>query len=354
MCEEGALLLRCLLISLAAVLPATAAVAIEFETVRHTLRAAAYDLIERDGSVVIEIAGGPVYRVGLADGRLSFEPDIPDISHTKPADALPDTEISRGSGSIRSAWLASPTERYGHGVLGDAIEAGAVIAKLADGSMARFDLGADAVFEDRMVRIVDMDGDGSDELLVVKSFLSAGAAMTLLAVKDGELVIAAEAPAIGMANRWLNPIGVADFDGDGRFEAAAVITPHIGGTLKLYERRGGNLVEDHAQFGFSNHAMGSRVLALAAIVDVNGDRVPDIVVPDAGRRNLLVVTFAQGTYRELARWPIAGRLAKGVVAADLDGDGDDEIVYGDGERRLNVGRLEEFPIFPRSVRIRVI
>jgi len=336
LCEEDALLTRCLLISLAAVLTATAAVAVEIETVSHTLRAAAYDLVERDGSVVVETAGGPVYRVGLSDSRLSFEPDIPDISHTKPTDALPDTEISRGPGSIRSAWLAAPTNRYDHGVLGDAIEAGAVVAQLADGSMARFDLGEDAVFEDRMARIVDMDGDGIDELLVVKSFLSHGAALTLLAEKDGELVIAAEAPAIGMANRWLNPVGVADFDGDGRFEAAAVITPHIGGTLKLYERRGGNLVEDHAQFGFSNHAMGSRVLALAAILDVNGDRVPDIVVPDAGRRNLLVVTFAQGTYRELARWPIAGRLATGVVAADLDGDGDDEIVYGDGERRLNV------------------
>lgn len=334
--EEGALLLRCLPICLAAVLSATAAMAVEFETVRHTLRAATYNLVDRDGSVIVEIGGGPAYRVTLANGRLSFEPDIPDIRHTKSADALPDTEISRGSGSIRSAWLAVPTVRYGHGVLGDAIEAGAVVAQLADGSTARFDLGADAVFEDRKARIVDMDGDGADELLVVKSYLSAGAALTLLAEKDGELVIAAEAPAIGMAHRWLNPIGVADFDGDGRFEAAAVVTPHIGGTLKLYERRGGTLVDDHAQFGFSNHAMGSRVLALAAVSDVNGDQVPDIVVPDAGHRNLLAVTFAQGTYRELARWPIMGPLTTVVVAADLDGDGDEEIVYGDGDRRLNV------------------
>lgn len=330
------MILRSLLMSIAVVLSATSAKAVEIETVRHTMRAAAYDLVYRDGSVFVEIEGGPAYRLAMKDGRLSFEPGYPNSDRPAPAGALPDTEISRGSGSVRSAWLAAPTDLYGHGVLGDAIEAGAVVAMLADGSTARYDLGDDAVFEDRMARIVDMDGDGRDELLVVKSFLSAGAALTLLSVNGSELVAAAEAPAIGMANRWLNPVGVADFDGDGQAEAAAVITPHIGGTLQLYERRGRKLVEDHAQFGFSNHAMGSRELALAAVSDVNGDQVPDIVVPDAGRRNLLAVTFAQGTYRELARWPIAGRLATAVLAADLDGDGDGEIVYGDGERRLNV------------------
>lgn len=327
---------RSLLVFLVAALSTVPAVAVEIETVRHTLRAAAYDLVERDGAVFVEIAGGPAYRVLLANGRLSFEPGIPGSGRSKAADALPDTEITRGSGTIRSAWLAAPTERYDHGVLGDAIEAGAVVATLADGTTARYELGKDAVFEDRMARIVDMDGDGGDELLVVKATLSAGAALALLSMKGGELVIVAEAPAIGMAHRWLNPIGVADFDGDGRFEAAAVITPHIGGTLKLYEWRAGDLIEDHAQFGFSNHAMGSRELGLAAVTDVNGDKAPDIVVPNAGRRNLLAVTFARGTYRELVRWPIVGRLATAVLAADLDGDGDDEIVYGDGDRRLNV------------------
>lgn len=328
--------LRSLLTFLGAALSAAPALAVEIETMRHTLRAAAYDLVERDDAVFVEIASGPAYRVLLANGRLSFEPGTPDSGQSGAADALPDTEITRGPGMIRSAWLAAPTERYDHGVLGDAIEAGAVVAKLTDGTTARYDLGDDAVFEDRVARIVDMDGDGSDEILVVKSSLSVGAALALLAVRGGELVPVAEAPAIGMANRWLNPVGVADFDGDGQLEAAAVITPHIGGTLKLYEWRADKLIEDHAQFGFSNHAMGSRELGLAAVTDVNGDNVVDIVIPDAGRQNLSAVTFARGNFRELVQWPLVGRLTTAVLAADLDGDGDDEIIYGDADRSLNV------------------
>ena len=39
--------------------------------------------------------------------------------------------------------------------------------------------------------------------------------------------------------RWLNPVGVPDLDGEERAEIAAVITPHIGGTLKVYRRTTG-------------------------------------------------------------------------------------------------------------------
>ena len=50
-----------------------------------------------------------------------------------------------------------------------------------------------------------------------------------------ELKVIAESDPIGLSHRWLNPVGAADFDGDGKMEIAVVITPHIGGTLKLYE-----------------------------------------------------------------------------------------------------------------------
>ncbi|MEK9900686.1 MAG: hypothetical protein VW516_08060, partial [Rhodospirillaceae bacterium] len=52
--------------------------------------------------------------------------------------------------------------------------------------------------------------------------------------------------------------GAADFDGDGHPEIAFVETPHIGGTLRLYEYRDRKLHEDHVARGFSNYAVGSR------------------------------------------------------------------------------------------------
>ncbi len=47
---------------------------------------------------------------------------------------LPDGGVARfKSGSIRAAWYSSPTGRYDHGVLGDAIEGGGLTVRLADG-----------------------------------------------------------------------------------------------------------------------------------------------------------------------------------------------------------------------------
>ena len=98
--------------------------------------------------------------------------------------------------------------------------------------------------------------------------------------RDGVTFIS-QVPAIGRANRWLNPVGAGDFDGDGVVEIAYVEMPHIGGALRLFEYRDCRLHEDHAAPGFSNHAIGSRVQDQSTIHDWTGDGVPDMAVPDA-------------------------------------------------------------------------
>jgi hypothetical protein len=118
----------------------------------------------------------------------------------------------------------------------------------------------------------------------------------------------AEAPAIGSSHRWLNPVGVADFDGDGTPEAAAVITPHIGGILKLYSVAGDKLVEEESVRGFSNHFIGSRELGLSAVLDANDDNVPDIVLPTSNRRGIRIVTFAGQQFSEIVTLPLSRRV----------------------------------------------
>ena len=105
-------------------------------------------------------------------------------------------------------------------------------------------LGPNSVFVDRLARLAEVDGDGRDEVIVVRSYLDAGAALAVYEVRGGALRRMAEAPAIGRPSRWLNPVGLADFDGDGVPELAAVITPHIGGILKTYSVEGDVLVEE--------------------------------------------------------------------------------------------------------------
>jgi len=67
----------------------------------------------------------------------------------------------------------------------------------------------------------------------VRSNLYGGAAVSIITMGATGLEIFAEAYPIGLAHQWLNPVGAADFDGDGVMEFAAVVTPHPQGVLSF-------------------------------------------------------------------------------------------------------------------------
>lgn len=215
-----------------------------------------------------------------------------------PRRRLPDTETTTAGGL--SAWLTDPTTRYAHAVLGDAIEAGGFAVERA-GRQFHFTLPEEAVFEDRRVRLADIDGDGRPEAIIVKSYLRRGAALAVFRIGDDGIAPLAESAPIGTPNRWLNPVGVADFTGAGRPLIAAVITPHIAGSLRLYRLQGGALVEVARLDGVTNHVIGSRDLDLARISDIDGDGRLEIVIPSQDRMSLTAVSFAGGRGRLVAR-----------------------------------------------------
>ena len=55
-------------------------------------------------------------------------------------DGLPDGFMAKAAGDIAAAWYVAPTRRYGHGILGDAIEAGGLRVTTADGVELTYDL----------------------------------------------------------------------------------------------------------------------------------------------------------------------------------------------------------------------
>lgn len=261
------------------------------------------------------------------------EPKPPATTGQRPG-MLPDGVVARGTGTLRAAWLTGPTRRYAHGVLGDDIEASGIAVETAAGEVLSLTLGPDAVFEDRIPRLVDLNAVAGNEVLLVKSYLEQGAALALVAPADGKLSVVAEGEPIGIPYRWLNPVGVGDFDGDGRIETAHVETPHIGGTLVLSRLERGRLVEVRRVGGFSNHRMGSRVLGLSMVLDADGDGVPDLVVPDDSRTRLRIVTFASGRFRELARIDLGAEISSSLRLAEIGRDGRKGIAF-----RLSDGRV---------------
>ncbi|MCP5371923.1 MAG: VCBS repeat-containing protein [Hyphomicrobiales bacterium] len=271
---------------------------------------------------------GPVFRPVLDGDRLSLEADdeLQQDPFPRPG-RLPDGGVAMGRRNIHAAWLTGPTDRYRHGALGDTIEAGGLAVELKNSVVLRYDLPPDSVFEDLTPRLADVDGDGSQEVVVVRSYLAAGAAVMVLKAGPDGLVPLAESAPIGTANRWLNPAGVADFDGDGRPEIAVVETPHIGGVLRLHRLAGNALPVVARKPGFSNHVLGSRDLGLSAVTDADGDGRPDLVVPDAARKALRVVAARDGALVQIALAPLPRPIASNMAAVDLDGKGGLDVLF---------------------------
>lgn len=293
--------------------------------------------VGKDGRPMVIDQNGAAHLVSLVGNKVRLQPVSAETTAPLPEGALPDGVIATSKNGMK-AWLDVPTRRYGHGVLGDAIEAGGLTVEHPNGVRHTLQLGDDTVFEDRFPRFADMDGDGEPEIILVKAYLNAGGALVLIAPGDADTPprIVAEATPIGTPNRWLNPAGVGDIDGDGKPEALVVITPHIGGTLTAYEWRDIRLVIDHEIYGFSNHAIGSRELALSTVVDLDGDGVAEVVVPDAYRKDMTVVSFSGASPKIIARTSTSGQVAHRVVVHDLDDDNVPEITFATSDHNLIV------------------
>ena len=241
------------------------------------------------------------------------------------ANRLPQSQAVAGTKDIAWAWLASPTRRYPHGALGSAVHAGSVHALVrAEGrtpQVVGHVLAINRVFEDRVPRIIDLDGDGSDEIVLIEADTLRGASLVVLGVQwqqgSASLVERARGPFAGSTFRWLNPVGFADFDGDGKLDVASVTTPHIGGVLTLHHFQPPQLLPFAKAMDVSNHRMGALEQRLAVIVQ-QPDLRPTIIVPDMTRQALHALRWeAPGQWLELADlMPLPGTVERLTPAPD--------------------------------------
>ncbi len=231
-------------------------------------------------------------------------------------DQLPHSRIAKGRRNIMAAWLAAPTDRYRHGVLGDELEASRLVAQTAGGRRVTVDLPTNRVFEDLEPRLVDIDANGKDEILVVESDMALGASLAVYGINDGRLAKTAATSFLGLPNRWLNPLGVGDFDGDGRMDIALVATPHIGGKLRLYAYQPDELVLFAEYFGVSTHRIGSTQLGLGQVVPAAPrDR---LLLPDQSRQVLMLLEWQSDGWCNITqvRLPVALASSLQPVGAD--------------------------------------
>lgn len=262
--------------------------------------------VESDGSLHIE----------GADGEIAV-----------PVDALPDSRILVDD--RRLLLVTGATVRYGHGVLGDAIEGGSLtIVDSVSGEIETvISVPAPAVFEGATVIWTDLDRDGVREIIATVSDAGCGAR---LVVFDEAGNLLARGPAVGRGDRWRHQIAVAPFGPAGELELVDVLTPHIGGVVEFYRLTDGRLEVVAQLSGFRSHTLGSRNLDMGLAADADGDGHVELVVPGQDLRELAGIRRSEAGAAVVWRVPLDGVMATNLGAA----------VSPDGSISFAVGRTD--------------
>ena len=186
------------------------------------------------------------------------------MGQSLPSTDFPETfvDVSNHKG-INSAWYDDATERYAHGVLGDSIEAGSLHATTAKGTTLSVKLDNSQVFEDIHPRLADIDGDGKNEIITIRSHKDKGAQIAVYGIttqSPNTLSLITSTPYIGQSNRWLAPVGIADFNNDGVVDIAYIDRPHLAKTLRVWSYRNKKLQPTAQKKELTNHRIGDNFI----------------------------------------------------------------------------------------------
>jgi hypothetical protein len=140
-----------------------------------------------------------------------------------------------------------------------------------------------------------MDGDGRKEVITIRSHEDKGAQIAVYKMENEYPFVVeldATTPYIGQPHRWLAPVGIADFNGDGDMDIAYVDRPHLAKTLRIVSYRKGELIEIATASNITNHKIGWDFIAGGVR---NCGQGPEMITVDGAWQNIIATRLEGNT-----------------------------------------------------------
>jgi hypothetical protein len=192
----------------------------------------------------------------------------------------------------------------------------------------------------RYVTVADLNGDKRPDLIVAnRSSNPANPRPSHVCLNDGKGGFPSCSP---LATESATIIVAADLDGDGHID---VFVPHRDGgqNLTFWNDGTGRFIAAPSRVG-PEHSW----IRAAAAADINGDRIPDLIVGDERAGTFLYLGGARRTFDAPVALGAGAGAPYAIAVADLSRDGKPDIVVGRQEARGSVfvnlggGRVPRF------------
>lgn len=181
------------------------------------------------------------------------------------------------------------------------------------------------------VALADLDGDGHLDLVLGQGSATAEVARVYLNDKGGSAHFTFAAAALPPKPARVSALAIADVDGDGDLD---LVMAQLGGPVRLYLNRGNAYLDDRS-FSLLPDQVSGDVPSLL-FTDLDGDCLPDLVVPRAGAAPLLWTSSGGGKLVASASFDLAPS-ASGAASDDVDGNGtSDVLLYGGAGLQLEL------------------
>ena len=230
--------------------------------------------------------------------------------------ALPDARpVGGADGTL--AMLSSPTERYDHGVLGDAVEADSMTLfrpgpkNLETGTINPASGGVFEQIAPLWFEVLGLDGN----LLAVTESTPELATRVSVYSPDGSLVAAG--PFIGEPYKWRHLISAGPFGPNGEIELVDTLTPHIGGNIEFYRPNfdNGSLDIVATQTGYTSHRIYTRNMDTARAGDLDGDGRWELLVPNDAYTELGAIRHEEAGATVAWTLPADGTIVTNLASA---------------------------------------